>query len=138
MPAYNFQFQFVEKILNGEKPHTIRRRRKHPTKVGDRIMMFTGMRTKDCRQFAEATCVKIVPVRIQPFERGIQIYDPESQHPDNVNGWRLLIGWEEMTLAHNDGFEKRTEFYKFFERYKSDFLGDFEILIWDPKKVKAV
>lgn len=138
MPAYNFQKQFVPMILDGSKPHTIRRRRKYPTKVGDVLKLFTGMRTKQCRQFAEAVCVKIVPVEIYPFEKKISIYAPESNHPDlSPKGWRFLIGWDEMILCKRDGFKSRNEFYKFFEQYKCESLNDFEIIVWDPKTVRA-
>lgn len=134
MPAYNFQRQFVSMILDGSKPHTIRRRRKYPTKVGDVLMLFTGMRTKSCSQFAEAKCSNIIPVIIYPIEKGIAIYDPKSKHPHLDNeGWRVMETWEESRLAKRDGFNSRDEFYAFFERYKCDVLDDFEIIFWDPK-----
>lgn len=139
MPAYNFQSQFVPMIIDGQKPHTIRRRRKHPTKVGDVLKLFTGMRTKNCRQFAEAMCVKIKPLRIYPTYKTIYVYDPESNHPSlTPDGWRMMSDFEEKRLAKRDGFNSRHEFYKFFERYKLEFLGDFELIIWDPKTLKVV
>ncbi len=139
MPAYNFQKQFVPLIIDGQKPHTIRKRRKHPTKVGDVLMLFTGMRTKSCRQFAEAKCVKIKPLRIYVAYKSIYVYDPESKNPSlTPEGWRIMSDWEERRLAKRDGFNSRDEFYKFFERYKCDVLDDFEIILWDPKTLKAL
>jgi hypothetical protein len=134
MPAYNFQLQFVRMILDLSKPHTIRKRRKHPTKVGDVIKMFVGMRTKRCFQFAEAKCVNIKPLRIYPTYQSIYIHDPKSKHPSlTPDGWRMMSDWEEKRLAKRDGFQTRKEFYHFFERYKLEFLEDFELIIWDVK-----
>lgn len=139
MPAYNFQKRFVPMIRNGQKPHTIRKRRKHPTNVGDVLKLYTGMRTKNCHQFAEATCSKIIPVVIYPVEKGIAIYDPKSNHPElDRDGWRIMNTWEENRLAKRDGFNSLDDFYKFFELYKCDVLDDFEIICWDTKTMKII
>lgn len=122
MPAYSFQKQFVEKILNGEMPHTIRRRRKHPTKVGDILMLYTGMRTKQCKLIGMAPCVRIEPIAIWPRKKHL------------VSDIKINID----EFVHDDGFENTDEFFAFFERYKLDCLVDFEIIYWDvTKMIKA-
>ncbi len=120
MPAYNFQRQFVPMILDGSKPHTIRRRRKRPTRVGDMLMLYTGMRTKQCKLIAISECVKITPIDIWIQASTILI-----------NG--VAIGDDEMfALIERDGFKRENykEFFQFFKRYERDVLDDFEIIWW--------
>ena len=58
MPAVNFKTQFAAPILAGQKPFTLRALRKdgRDPKAGDTLFMFTAMRTKQCRKFAEKPC----------------------------------------------------------------------------------
>lgn len=58
MVAYNFQARFAPDVAAGRKLQTIRAegRRAH-AKAGDRVQLYTGMRTKACRKLAEGTCV---------------------------------------------------------------------------------
>ena len=51
MPAYTFQSRFAPLVASGEKRQTIRAigKRRHAA-VGDRIQLYTGMRTKACRK----------------------------------------------------------------------------------------
>ncbi|NUQ86290.1 MAG: hypothetical protein HUU11_16415 [Anaerolineales bacterium] len=127
MPAYNFQRQFVKPILEGNKPHTIRRRRKRPTKVGDVLYMYTGLRTKKARLFAEAVCIDVVPVTIYPFRGEVWM---------TVNDLPIWMdGLEMRRLARRDGFESVSDFFEFFERYKKECLDDFEIIWWKPSEL---
>jgi len=119
MPAYNFQKQFVPYILSWRKPHTIRRRRKHVTKVGDWLYLYTGMRTKQCEWICSTRCVRIDPIIILPFEKNL------------ISGFHIDI----KEFVFNDGFEDVDTFYKFFERYKQDRLDDFEIISWEPERM---
>lgn len=59
MPGLNFKPEYAPKILDGSKPFTLRKRRRdgREAALGARLMLFTGMRTKDCRQFATTTVV---------------------------------------------------------------------------------
>lgn len=122
MPAYNFQKQFVPKILDGSKLHTIRRRRKRSTRAGDRLLLYTGMRTKQCELIAVTGCVKVVPILISTIGNG-----------DLSFGAEWLTRDEQIALAKADGFDDIAEFFKFFKRYKADILADFEVIWWDPK-----
>lgn len=129
MPAYNCQRQFVKPILRGEKPHTIRRGRKHPTKVGDELKLYIGMRTKACKLFAKARCTSIQPVVIYPWKGELWMVHPEHD---------ILCPVEDLgALARADGFEDVGAFFDFFKRYKRECLDDFEIIYWDPKELKA-
>lgn len=57
MVAYNFQAQFADAVERGEKRQTIRAigKRRH-AKEGDKLQLYTGMRTKACRKLREAVC----------------------------------------------------------------------------------
>jgi hypothetical protein len=122
MPAYNFQKQFVPLIIGGQKPHTIRKRRKHPTKVGDHLVFYTGMRTRYCRWFAEARCIGVEPIVLKPFEKTIICF----------------TDFDIENLAVNDGFTSWDEFFEFFcETYRAEVLEDFEIIRWDPKALNC-
>lgn len=48
MPALNFSKQFADAVRSGKKTQTIRKPRKRPWQVGDRLYLYTGQRTKDC------------------------------------------------------------------------------------------
>ena len=120
MPAYNFRERFVPKILAGTKPHTIRKRRKHPTKVGDILWLYTGMRTKGCKLIAGALCVRVEPIVIWPLKRRIA---------GNID-------FSMTQLAYADGFEGIDDFFAFFARtYHDEVLNDFEIIFWDTKRM---
>jgi len=120
MPAYNFQARFVPKILAGTKPHTIRKRRKHPTKVGDILWLYSGMRTKTCKLIAGAPCVRVEPIVIWPFEERVA----------------ANIDFSIVQLAYGDGFDGLPEFFDFFRRtYREKVLIDFEIIFWDTKSM---
>lgn len=119
MPLYGVQRRFVPMILDGSKPHTIRRRRKNPTKVGDILYLYTGLRTKQCEFVMQDTCKKILPVQI--FADIGQI---------RLNG-RLLPLNEMIHFAVRDGFANYMDFFKFFERYPREVRErELEVIYW--------
>jgi hypothetical protein len=119
MPLYGVQKQFVPMILDGSKPHTIRRRRKRPTKVGDVLYLYTGLRTKQCKFVLETTCTKIVPIVIYP-NLGRVVLDG-----------RMLPLDEVLKFAIKDGFANQMDFFKFFERYPTEVLErEMEVIYW--------
>lgn len=123
MPAYNFQKQFVPKILDGTKVHTVRRRRKRPTVMGDRLLLYTGMRTKECECIAVTTCVKVEHIEIRPTMQRMWI-----------NG-EFQLWKEEHMFIRADGFAVMEDFYAFFLRYKRPVLNNFQVIWWDPKEL---
>lgn len=57
MVAYNFRPQFAPLVESGAKRQTIRAPRKNGhARVGDKVHLYTGMRTKECRKIGEAHC----------------------------------------------------------------------------------
>lgn len=127
MPAYNFQKQFVPMILDGSKPHTIRKKRaRRPTVAGDRLFLYTGMRTKNSELIANALCTLVEPVIIYPFIGHIR------------NGDGVLMDVPEIeALAKADGFQDVESFFEFFcKTYDKSELDDFEIIHWDVASMK--
>lgn len=125
MPAYNFMKRFVNPIRNGEKTHTIRRRRaRRLTVPGDSLMLYTGMRTPEAFMFAAGICTKVEPVVIFPWEGNVLVADERG-------AWQRLNIEELRALALADGFDNAPEFFDFFKRYKRMCLDDFEIIHWE-------
>lgn len=64
MPAYNFKERFASAVEQGIKRSTIRPRRRNPSRPGDPLYMYTGMRTRACRKLTTATCRQVRPIII--------------------------------------------------------------------------
>jgi hypothetical protein len=119
MPAYSFKVQFVKLIEEGAKVHTIRRMRKNPTKPGQLLWLYTGMRTKKCRLIMDAVCTSVVPVKIYPKLGRVVL-----------NG-RMLSLDETLRLAVRDGFSNHMEFFEFFKLYPPEVLEfELEMIYW--------
>ena len=101
MPAYNFKEQFADAVASKAKRSTIRPPRQRPTRPGDTLYLYTGQRTKACRQLATGICATVRSVVID--ETGIVI-----------EGRRIPKKQAER-LAKGDGFEQFTEFIQFFK-----------------------
>lgn len=111
MPALNFKAQFADDVEQGRKRQTIRPKRKHPIDVGDRLYLYTGMRTKQCRKLGEADCIVTTPIEIR---NGRVLLDEKS-----------LTLFQIMRLAIDDRFEDWAEFFAFFRnQYGLPFEGD--------------
>ncbi len=61
MPAYNFQIRFEQSLRAGTKRSTFRVVRKDGKvqKVGDQVIMYTGMRTKACNYIGQSKCIGV-------------------------------------------------------------------------------
>lgn len=95
MPAYNFMPDFVPAIESGQKTHTMRRPRKRPTKVGDRLLLFTGMRRAGCRLILDTVCKSVLPVTVtedylQIAHRKLSVTD--TRHFARADGFRDYAG----------------------------------------------
>ena len=113
MPAYNFKKQFSEAVKSGRKTHTIRRKRKYPTKRGDVLFLYYGMMSKACELLKAVTCQAVKPLSIV----GMAVF---------IDG--IELNNNEITeLAISDGFNSINEFYAFFENYNRDL----EIIYWE-------
>ncbi len=64
MALYNFQKRFAEKILSGEKRHTIRATRKRQTMPCEILHLYTGLRQKGARLLMRVPCTKVEEILI--------------------------------------------------------------------------
>lgn len=111
MPAINFQKQFIDLIVSGEKRQTVRPIRKNPIKTGDTLMLYVGMRTKQCRKLREVVCKEVLPIQISLY--GQIFLDEEYLSLDNI-----------IDLARADGFCVTLNFFEFFNKqYGLPFSG---------------
>ncbi len=129
MPALNFKQEFAEKIADGSKTQTVRKPRKDGrphAKPGDKINLYTGMRTKECRLLCEARVTSVRPVTLDGTSmtlggremrqgEGNQYFDPETFDND---------------FARADGFDEYMDMAAWFdERYGLPFKG--VVIQWD-------
>lgn len=63
MPSLSFSI-FKEKLLSGTKCQTIRKPRKRPLKVGDKLYVFWKLRTKECERLGESKIISIKKIRL--------------------------------------------------------------------------
>lgn len=113
MPSLNFQKQFAPLVESGDKPHTIRAKRKHPIKQGDTLYLYTGLRTKKARRLKVAKCTAVLPISIT--RDGVEIYPPVDKEE----------------LAKKDGFKSFDEMASWFDKtHGLPFNGD--LICWNP------
>ena len=79
MGLYNFKARFVPLIESGAKTHTIRELRKHPSKPGDLLYLYEGLRTRRARRILPPVlCVKVEEIKVyrsmaRPYSGGLRI-----------------------------------------------------------------
>lgn len=95
-----------DKLVDGSKTQTIRKPRKHPIKVGDKLFIYWMLRTKGCEKLGEGIVTKMQ---------------------------RKFLGEMTNRDAVLDGFSNRKEMMKLFYEMHSeeDCLGGiFDIITW--------
>ena len=104
MPALNFKKQFAHLVESGEKRQTIRACRKdgRDPKTGDKLFLYTGMRTKDCRKLKEVVCKSVESIRILNYS-DIYLNDNQMRITDIIE------------LMKKDGFINLAKFISFFK-----------------------
>jgi len=124
-----FKKRFVYPIEDGTKKHTFREDKNDRWRVGMKIHMATGVRTKNYNKFREETCLGIQKVEIKwknpPADsfsgRSVKVYIDGKDITNDCDKLDLLI--------KNDGFEDRLDFFSWFI---SDFSG--KIIHWTNLK----
>lgn len=101
MPAINFKKQFSDRVEFGDKKQTIRRKRKRPIKLGDKLYLYTGMRTSCCRKLRSTRCDDVLPIFI-------------DSNKSVILGNKLLTDQEKHDLALDDGFKDFAGLFDFF------------------------
>ncbi|OWU77625.1 ASCH domain-containing protein [Marinibacterium profundimaris] len=117
MVAYNFQAQFAPDVESGRKRQTIRRdgKRRH-ARPGEAVQLYTGMRTKGCRQLGTGICTTSTYCAIR--EDGITL----GNHP------KVNIA----EFARADGFRDFDHMKQWFrETHGLPFTG--RLIAWEPQ-----
>ena len=125
-----FKPQFQDKILNGEKIHSIREDKTDRWQPGRLIQMATGVRTKQYNQFSENVVKSVQYLSIFIKQRKIFVTNQPVLALGALDTDILLTPEKMHDLAVNDGFNDVNEFFEFFENnYKTEvFKG--KIIHW--------
>lgn len=127
-----FKEQFIPKIIDGTKKHTIRDDKPNRWGKGAIIHFATGVRTKNYNCFKRGICLST-----QTIEFKWQNYNKALVS----EGWsvKVFIDGRDVTnddiideLAVNDGFADRKAFFEWEAWYKKDFKG--KIIHWTDLK----
>jgi hypothetical protein len=124
MPYYNFKKQFAHLVELGRKPHTIRPRRRRPTRTGDKLYLYTGMRTAACRLLRIERCYATSPITIS--EEGIV-----------CNGLAMPPRDRER-FARFDGFSNWSQMREFFRSQYGLPTRNLELICWKPSPVAVL
>lgn len=123
MPSLSFQKQFVPGIramLDKDfatrlkikpKTTTIRATRKRPFKKGDKLFLFSGLRTKYCHKLGEVICLKTEEIEISEFIGT----DSRNAIMFKIDGSTLSKS-QIQNIASGDGFEKWEDLITWFRK----------------------
>ena len=111
-----FKKRFVEPILIGTKVHTLRKPRKNEPKIGERLFMYTALRTKQCELITDKETLMGKQKAVVSIERyasknnaGQNIYTLKV----NVDGRALKFN-ELQAFIGFDGFKSLADFCEFW------------------------
>ena len=123
MPAVNFQKRFAPAVANGKKRQTIRKVRKRPIKKGDKLYLYTGMRTKQCRALKTVCCRRVRLIHLEKLT-GEMVSCNIAAIDNGGTRMSLLDIHEQHHLAVRDGFDGFGAMVDWFEkRYGLPFEG---------------
>ena len=106
------------------KRQTIRLCRKRPTKPGDTLYLYTGLRTKSCIKLGQVECKDVYRVRLFRVKEKLWLSYPDSPYWISREGVGLLDYW-----AQQDGFQTVAEMIGWFEKtHGLPFTG--ELITW--------
>jgi len=110
MPLIGFQPRFAALVESGKKTQTIRAPRKVPIRVGDRLYLWTGLRTKKARKLGEGI--------VESVER-IEFSEDGTGRILRTGSRRLWRRLRHAPFAHSiavaDGFENYADMLDWFE-----------------------
>ena len=103
MSALSFKKQFAQDVESGKKRQTIRAIRKDFRKIkpGEKLYLYTGMRTKGCRKLKESDCISVRHFRMI------------TSTTWTING-KLATDAEQVQIAEDDGFTCVVDMVEFF------------------------
>ncbi|WP_150526259.1 hypothetical protein [Roseibium sediminis] len=116
MVAFNFMAEFAEPVERGKKRQSIRQTQR--CRVGDKIQLYTGQRTKHCRKLSviDPVCTEVTPIILG---------NPELTIPIRLGELELSSEQQITAFAKADGFTSYRDMYVFFRlRYRAtSFVG---------------
>ena len=121
---------FIDKILLGEKRQTIRRAspKWKNVKAGDKLTLYTGLRTKQCRKLGEAVVESVGKVAF---------YQAGLIGAITRDGEFWLTDDEVDELVRRDGFGNVHDFWKFFDAHYPERPINMNVIRWkDFKEAK--
>lgn len=117
MVAFSFSEQFAGPVSRREKLQTIRQTRR--AKIGDRIQLYTGMRTTSCQKLTDVDpiCTYVGYVAIRP--EYLTVGDT-SKHPRDRDEFARLDGFAdyEAMLAWFQGRYGQPTFIGYLHRWE--------------------
>lgn len=121
MVAFNFKARFAPLVASWAKKQTVRATRR--AKKGDRLQLFTGLRTSDCRKLIEPdpVCMLVDYVGIRPEYLTLgntALHEGDADH-----------------FARRDGFANYAEMVAWFkETYGSPYFTGY-VHVWAPAAI---
>lgn len=106
MPLLGFT-KLKDKVLDGTKTQTIRKPRKIPLKVGDKLFIYWMLRTKNCEKLGEAKITKIVRKEFRDITESDAIRDGFS----TLRDFRLAFAKMHCDLFYIDSWSQIRERY---------------------------
>jgi len=114
---------FKDKILDGTKKQTIRKLRKKPVMVGERLHLYWKLRTKQCESLGSYTCKDTFRITIAGRNTIL--------HSDGQSDARLLSDDEIADLAVRDGFNNGGEMFVALTKMHKNWEGEvFQVIRW--------
>jgi len=120
---------FRDPILSGRKRQTIRKLRKYPIMVGDRLHLYWKLRTKDCEKLGEAICTETFFLRIGHDKSG-KVWMLMAGIPNPKKGLILIEG-HMFDIAKRDGFDSVEAMISALEKMHGDLHNSvFQVVRW--------
>ena len=123
MPALSFKKEFAKMIEQGEKTQTLRLPRKIPIKFKDKLYLYTGQRTKQCRKLGEGI------VNEMPFTIGMHL----NLEPPKI-GCSAFDVHRIENLSQRDGFKNDYEMFSWFQKQYGKKPMTFNVIRWEVIK----
>ncbi len=124
MPLLNFHKRFADAVQQSKKRTSIRAHRKRPINPGDRLYLYTGLRTKHTRKLGESTCIEIHHVRI----KRTNFTTKNLRYLFYLNSKRLTPKQVEA-LAIADGLDGAQDLFEWIEKnHGFPFYGS--LIVW--------
>lgn len=123
---------FIDKILSGEKRQTIRRAspKWENVKVGDKLTLYTGLRTKHCRKLGEAVVESVGKV----FFYRAGLIAVVTRYGENLLTEFWLTEDEVDELVRRDGFGDVHDFWHFFDAHYPERPIGMNVIRWTDFK----